>query len=148
MNNEPFQIPGVSLMERRGTPECMRCEDASRSWDRIGNGIYCPQCIEDILQGVHPYIKAEVEQLRCAICHHLGTVPYTTQPLSLPTQVRIDLCGDHLRALLRRSLGPHAFGILQDKLSVVQIPRGHVFLLHEAFYSNQGEALQPIVDSF
>lgn len=81
--------------------------------------------------------------IRCAICHHLGAVPFVTFPLHTQKPVEIDLCKKHVRALCARRLGRLAFGKLKRELSKVGLDREDIFLLHSAFYSDTGKALQP-----
>ena len=51
-----------------------------------------------------------------AICHHLGTVRYVTFPLHSRRPVEMELCSEHLRALIVRRLGPHGFEQLRRQL--------------------------------
>jgi hypothetical protein len=86
------------------------------------------------------------ENQRCAICHQLGTVRFLTFPLHWSRSVEMDLCGEHLRGLLGRRLGPHAFAQLRRQLGTIGLEVGLIFLLHDAFYDNHGRALQPALE--
>ena len=85
---------------------------------------------------------------RCAVCHHLGTVRYVTFPLHSPRPVEMELCAEHLRALIARRLGPHAFEQLRRQLGTLRLEAGDIFLLHDAFYDEHGRALQPAAEWF
>ena len=67
---------------------------------------------------------------------------YADFPLHLGRAVEMDLCPEHLRGLLGRRLGAHAFQQLRQ-LAKVGVKVENVFLLHEAFYDRSGLALQP-----
>jgi hypothetical protein len=84
-----------------------------------------------------------VDKNRCAICFHQGTVRFLTFPLHSTRPVEVDLCSEHLRALVSRRLGPHAFEQLRRQLFALGLEVGAIFLLHEAFYDPNGRALQP-----
>jgi hypothetical protein len=71
-----------------------------------------------------------------------------TYPLHGRTPVEMDLCGEHLRALIGRRLGPAVFWELCRKLAELGLQREQVFLLHEAFYDSKGQSLQPIPPTF
>jgi hypothetical protein len=53
------------------------------------------------------------------------------------------LCAEHLRALVGRRLGPHAFEQIRRQLTRLDLNVTDIFLLHEAFYDEHGRALQP-----
>ncbi len=125
-------------------PACCRCGDGSRRWDRIAGRTYCPQCIEQLATGESDAIIEKCEQRRCAVCHHLGTVRYLTFPLHSRRPIEFDLCSEHLRSLIGRRLGPHAYEQLRRKLTALGINTSDVFLLHEAFYDSHGRASQPV----
>jgi hypothetical protein len=55
----------------------------------------------------------------------------------------MDLCGDHIRALISRHLLQHSFLKLRRLLASLELRTEHIFLLHEAFYDQKGLALQP-----
>ena len=92
-------------------------------------------------------LVARTDRKHCAICHHLGTVRFVTFPLHSRRPVEMDLCPEHLRALVSRRLGPHAFEQLRRQLTALSLEVAEVFLLHEAFYDEQGRALQPAVEA-
>ena len=85
-----------------------------------------------------------IEQNRCAICSTLGTLPYVTFSQHAKRPIEMDLCGEHLRNLVARHLGPHAFSELRKQLSVLGLDVVDIFLLHDAFYDANGRALQPV----
>ena len=122
---------------------CCRCADDSRSWDRIAGKTYCPNCLEALAMGESDPISERVDKRRCAVCYHLGTIRFLTFPLHSRRPVEMDLCAEHLRALVGRRLGPYAFEQLRRQLYVLGLDTNDVFLLHEAFYDENGRALQP-----
>lgn len=127
---------------------CCRCADNHRTWDRISGKTYCPNCLESLAQGEGSPIVERCDRRRCGVCHHLGTVKYLTFPLHSRRPIEIDLCAEHLRALVGRRLGPHAFEQLRRQLDVLGVDVSEVFLLHDAFYDDQGRALQPTMEAF
>jgi hypothetical protein len=126
---------------------CCRCSDQSRFWDRIAGKTYCPNCLEALAQGEGDPLVAKTDRKHCAVCHHLGTVRFVTFPLHSRRPVEMDLCPEHIRALVARRLGPHAFEQLRRQLSALRLEAAEVFLLHEAFYDEMGRALQPAVEA-
>jgi hypothetical protein len=80
---------------------------------------------------------------RCAACNQVGTVCYATYLLQGHGLVVIDLCPEHLRALIGRRLGPYAFNQLRRQLRTLGLAAEDLFLLHRAFYDPHGRALQP-----
>jgi hypothetical protein len=122
---------------------CCRCDRGERCWDRIAGKAYCPSCQEMLAHGEGPPLMEKAERKRCAVCNKLGTVCFHSFPLQTQTAVAIDLCSEHLRALIARRLGPYAFNQLRRQLHQVGLGVEHLFLLHEAFYDSQGRALQP-----
>ncbi len=122
---------------------CCRCGEGERRWDRIATKAYCPNCQEALAIGEGPPLIERTEKNRCAICAQAGTVRYLTFPLHSSTAVEFDLCPEHLRALLGRRLGSHAFHQLGRLLHALGIGVEEIFLLHGAFYDCQGRALQP-----
>jgi hypothetical protein len=123
---------------------CCRCADPARFWDRIGGKTYCPGCVESVVTGQGQPIAERADHRRCAICHHAVTLRYLTFPLQSRRPVELDLCGEHLRALAARRLGPHAFGQLRRQVQRLGLDVSVIFLLHDAFYDEQGRALQPV----
>jgi hypothetical protein len=122
---------------------CCRCGKAERPWDRIALRAYCPSCQELLALGETTPLVEPTQKNRCAVCNRLGTVVYGTFPLQSHTPVMIDLCPEHLRGLLGRRLGTHGFAQLRRKLLNLGIGVDDIFLLHSAFYDDQGRALQP-----
>ncbi len=127
---------------------CCRCADGNRTWDRIAGKTYCPNCLESLAQGEASPIVERCDRRRCAVCHHQGTVKYLTFPLHSRRPVEIDLCAEHLRSMVGRRLGPHAFEQLRRQLDGLGVEVCEVFLLHDAFYDEQGRALQPTMEQF
>ena len=125
---------------------CCRCADNTRSWDRMAGKTYCPNCLEALAMGEADPIVEKTDKRRCTVCHHLGTIRFLTFPLSSRRPVEMDLCPEHLRALVARRLGPHAFEQLRRQLFPMGLEMSDIFLLHEAFYDHQGRALQPAVE--
>jgi hypothetical protein len=80
------------------------------------------------------------------VCHHQGTVRYVTFPLHSRRPVEIELCAEHIRAMVGRRLGPHAFEQLRRQLSNLSLDASEIFLLHDAFYDAEGRALQPALE--
>lgn len=127
---------------------CSRCGDPSRNWDRIAGKSYCPQCLELLAAGESQPIVERTELTRCAVCYHLGSLRYLTYPLRESRPIEIDLCGEHLRCLIGRRLGPHAFEQLRRQLALLDLRPGDVFLLHDAFYDKFGRAIQPVQEGY
>src|SRR5262245_48947939 len=127
---------------------CCRCGDNTRPWDRICGKTYCPNCMEALAMGESEPVVERTDRRRCGVCHHLGTVRYLTFPLHSRRPVELDLCAEHLRAMVGRRLGPHAFEQLRRQLYVLGLEAADVFLLHDAFYDEQGRAIQPAVEWF
>ena len=127
---------------------CCRCHDPARHWDRVAGKTFCPGCLESVIAGQAAPIVERADRRRCAICHHAVTLRYLTFPLQSRRPVELDLCGEHLRALLARRLGPHGFNQLRRQFSRLGLEAGMIFLLHDAFYDEQGRALQPVAEAF
>jgi hypothetical protein len=125
---------------------CCRCGGVSQSWDRIADKAYCPNCEEAIIVGEAPPLIERMEKKRCTICACSGTVPYVTFPHNALHTVEMDLCPEHLRGLMGRRLGSHAFSQLRRQLQQLSVRVADIFLLHEAFYDTNGRALQPAGD--
>src|SRR5262249_36542472 len=88
---------------------CCRCASAECSWDRIAAKAYCPECQEALVMGLADALVERTEKNHCGICSRVGTVRFLTFPLQIPTPVEMDLCPEHLRALLGRRLSTVAF---------------------------------------
>ena len=125
---------------------CCRCASTERHWDRIAGKAYCPECQEALVLGLSAPLAERTDKNHCAACSRLGTVAYLTFPLQASTPVEIDLCPEHLRALLGRRLGPYAFHQLRRRLHVLGLGVELIFLLHDAFYDEHGRALQPAAE--
>src|SRR5262249_23577420 len=119
---------------------CCRCAGAERNWDRIAGKPYCPECQEALVLGLAVPLTEKTEKSPCAACGRIGTVRYLTFPLHSGNSIEMDLCPDHLRGLLGRHLRPYAFHQLRRKLDTLGIAVESIFLLHEAFYDENGRA--------
>lgn len=125
---------------------CCRCQQSDRRWDRIAGKAYCPNCQEALAQGQAPPLVERTHRHQCTICHQVGTVAYQTMPLNEANPVEMNLCPEHLRGLIGRRLGPHAYYQLCRQLTMLGLGAGQVFLLHDAFYDENGQALQPALE--
>ncbi|MFN4260006.1 MAG: hypothetical protein ACK4RK_11990 [Gemmataceae bacterium] len=125
---------------------CLNCREGERHWDRIAGRPYCPNCQEALAQGEAEPLVMRTEKHRCAVCGTLGTVRFTTFPRQSGSVLEIDLCAEHLRALLGRRLGQHAFQQLCRLLQTLSLNVESIFLLHGAFYDRQGRALHPVAE--
>jgi hypothetical protein len=125
---------------------CCRCIDGSRWWDRIAGKTFCPHCLEALALGeADPFVE-RTDRRRCTVCHRQGTLRFLTFPLHSRRPIEMDLCAEHLRAMIARRLGPHSFDQLRRQLQGLGVKVNDVFLLHEAFYDEYGRALQPAVE--
>ncbi len=122
---------------------CCRCGATGGPWDRIGRQPFCPDCQEALVQGTVEPLIVRAEQGSCAVCARHGTLSFLTFPLGLTEALLMDLCPEHFRALLGRRLERCDFQHLRQELARLGLEPGQIFLLHEAFYDNQGRALQP-----
>src|SRR5262249_12920061 len=104
---------------RPAATACCRCANPKRHWDRIAGKPYCPECQEALVLGLAAPLTERTEKKACAACGRTGTVCYLTYPLQTTTPVEMDLCPEHLRALLGRRLGPYAFHQLRRRLHVL-----------------------------
>ncbi len=125
---------------------CCRCADTTRAWDRVAGKTYCPNCMEALAMGEADPLVEKTDKRRCTVCHHQGTLRFLTFPLNSRRPVEMDLCSEHLRALIGRRLGPHAFEQMRRQLFNLGLEVADIFLLHEAFYDDQGRAIQPAVE--
>jgi hypothetical protein len=124
---------------------CCRCGRDERAWDRIVGKAYCPNCQEMLAIGEGEPLIEKTHDNRCAICARLGTVCFHSFPLQKTVPIAIELCPEHLRALLGRRLGPYGYHQLRRLLEGQGIDAHQVFLLHGAFYDVRGRALQPAI---
>jgi hypothetical protein len=125
---------------------CCRCGDTALGWDSIAGKPYCPSCEEAIVQGDGEPLVEMTQRRHCCACQTLGTVTIQTFPLKSSQPVEMDLCPNHLRGLLARRLGVHAYAQIRRQLTGLGLDVHDVFLLHEAFYDAQGQALLPAGD--
>jgi hypothetical protein len=125
---------------------CCRCHRGDCKWDRIAGKAYCPECQEALVLGQAPPLTERTVQGSCACCSRQGTVNFLTYPLHTTVPVEMDLCAEHLRGLLGRRLGPSAYHQLRRQLQVLDVGIEFIFLLHEAFYTEKGRALQPAAE--
>jgi hypothetical protein len=127
-------------------PACCRCLEPHERWDRIADRAYCPNCEESLIVGEAPPLIERTERRPCAVCGQSGSVRYQTFPLHSEAPVEIDLCPEHLRAILGRRLTPTAFHQLRRQLHALDLEAEDIFLLHGAFYDLHGRALQPATE--
>jgi hypothetical protein len=125
---------------------CCRCRAEGCQWDRVNGLPYCPDCQEALAQGHAEPLTLRTERRPCALCGHVGAVGFLTFPLGRPEPLEMDLCAAHFRALLARRLDPAAFGRLRRQLQALDLSPHGIFLLHEAFYDEDGQALKPALD--
>jgi hypothetical protein len=125
---------------------CCRCRAAGCRWDRVNGLPYCPDCQEALVQGHADPLTLRTERRRCALCNRLGCVRFLTFPLRAEEPVEMDLCAEHFRALLGRRLQPGGYARLRRLLATLSLSPHTIFLLHEAFYDDDGRALQPAVE--
>jgi hypothetical protein len=104
----------------------------------------CPDCQEVLALGEGEPLVEPLQKRRCAVCLMNGTVCYRTYPLQSTTSVEIDLCPRHFRALLGRRLDRYSFRRLARQLQTLLLSVQQVFLLHDAFYDDDGRPLQPV----
>lgn len=139
-------MDGLRVIEDGGgsqTP-CSRCRAGGCPWDRIAGQTVCPDCQESLARGEGEPLVARTEGRLCAVCACKGTIRYLTYPLHAAEPVEMDLCPRHFRGLLARRLDRHAYQQLSRKLRVLDFTTQQIFLLHEAFYDEQGHSLQPV----
>jgi hypothetical protein len=122
---------------------CCRCGLEGGPWDRLAGKAYCPNCEEQLVRGESPPLVEPTEKRHCAICQQAGTLRYLTFPLDRPVAAELDLCGRHLRGLLGRCLGAHAFHQIRRLLEACDLSVEEIFLLHAAFYDPRGNAICP-----
>ena len=97
---------------------CCRCGDQSRWWDRIAGKTYCPNCLE----GAGRWGKA-IRWLRAPTADAARFAIISARCATSPSRshsrrpVEMELCSEHVRALVARRLGPHAFEQLRRQLS-------------------------------
>ena len=123
---------------------CSRCQSGGCPWDRLAGQVVCPDCQETLAQGEGEPLVVPTEKHRCAVCQLLGTIRYLTYPLHSAKPVEMDLCPRHFRSLLARRLDRHAYHQLSRQLRTLGFETRQVFLLHEAFYDDKGQSLQPV----
>ena len=143
-------MDGLRIAPGQGVPAllpCIQCAAADRLWDRIAGKPLCPDCQESLVLGLTAPFAERTERRSCAVCHRIGTLCYRTFPLHALTPVEIDLCAEHLRALLARRLAPYAFQQLRRRLQSLGLGVESIFLLHDAFYDEKGCFLQPAEES-
>ncbi len=123
---------------------CSRCGASGCRWDRLGERPCCPDCQERLAQGVADPFVALTHKRPCAVCGRNASLGLLTFPLGSKSAVEMDLCPNHFRALLGRSLDPRGYRALRRRLEALRLTPRNVFLLHEAFYDDLGRALQPV----
>jgi hypothetical protein len=144
-------MEGMRLVEGKGLSAqepCVRCQANGCPWDRIAGKPICPDCQEALALGEAPALSERAERRRCLICQHLGTVSYLTYPLQSAVAIELDLCLWHFQALLSRRLERHALLQVSRQLHTLGLSAKQVFLLHDAFYDENGRALQPVPEMY
>src|SRR5207253_8052181 len=104
-------MDSLRLLPADSAPEslpCCRCAEDKGHWDLIAGKPYCPNCEEALAVGEAEPLIERTRKHRCAVCSRIGTLDYRTFPLQSDTPVAMDLCSEHLRALLGRRLGVYA----------------------------------------
>ena len=134
-------VPSTEHNERA---PCCRCHAVRSPWDRIGNHILCPDCQELLVRGEGEPLTQKLHKDRCAICRTKGTVRCLTYPLHSSRPLEIDLCPAHFREYLSRRLDRSALDTLSRNLQSLGLDLSQIFLLHEAFYDDNGRPIQPI----
>jgi len=127
---------------------CSRCRAAGCPWDRVAGKAICPDCQEQLALGEGEPLVEALARRPCAACGQAGTICYLTFPLHAAGAVEIDLCPGHFRDMLKRRLDYHAFHQLGRQLLALGLNAQQVFLLHDAFYDDQGRPLQPVLDAY
>jgi hypothetical protein len=125
---------------------CCLCQAKGCHWDRFNDHPYCPDCQEALAQGNAQPLTLRTERRPCLLCGHVGAVRYLTFPLGQQQPLEMDLCAVHFRGLLSRALPPESFVGLRQRLAAMSLSPRSIFLLHEAFYDEFGQALKPAVE--
>lgn len=125
---------------------CLICDAYGCPWDQIGNKPICTDCQERIMLGEIDPWQIPAEEGACLLCSSQSTIRYLTFPLCDPDPIEMDLCGRHLHALISRSLTSRAYRRLRRHVNRLGFAIEQFFLLHEAFYDEEGQALQPFFD--
>lgn len=125
---------------------CERCQVIGCPWDRVAGKPLCPDCQEMLMLGTAPPLSEPLEKRPCAVCERNGIITYQTFPLQKDVCLEIDLCPCHLEGLMARRLDGMAIQRLAHALTRMGLHIKDIFLLHEAFYNDEGEPLQPVPD--
>jgi hypothetical protein len=125
---------------------CSRCQSIGCHWDRLEGKPLCPDCQVELIRGEAEALVLRRERRGCAICEQLGTVRYLSFPLHEVEPIEIDLCPAHLRDLMARRLTSRSFQRLRRQLNLLGLAVEQIFLLHEAFYDENGLALRPMAE--
>src|SRR5262249_39840881 len=88
---------------------CCRCGTNALGWARIAGNPYCPDCQEAIIQGDSEPLIEQTQRLPCTACHALGSITVQTFPRRSSYPLEMQLCPEHLRGLLSRSLAVSTF---------------------------------------
>jgi len=123
---------------------CCRCFNDRGGWDRIAGKPLCPDCQENLARGEGPPLIERCQASRCAVCGQVGTIRYLTFPLRALAPIEMDLCPEHLRGLLGRQLTPSAYLEIRRQLRQLGLSVGEIFLLHDTFYTDEGDALHRV----
>ena len=100
---------------------CCRCDAGNGRWDRLAGKPYCPHCQEMLVLGEAAPLVEPTHSSHCAVCARVGTVTFTSFPLDGRLAVDMELCSEHIRALLGRRLGSYAFHQLCRQLRALAL---------------------------
>ncbi len=139
-------IRKVQVAEINPSEICSRCQQDNARWDQIAGKTYCPNCLEALVLGIADPLIERTEKGSCVVCSNRSTLRYITFPLNNDEALELDLCGNHLRALLARCLDPHSFKQIQNRLVGLDVNVNEIFLLHSSFYDIAGQALMPAME--
>lgn len=126
---------------------CSRCQATGCPWDHLAGQPICPDCQELLAQGEGDPLIERAHKKPCAVCDQMGTICFVTFPLHVAAGLSIDLCSRHIHALLARRLDRGSYFQLARQMQMLGLAVRQIFLLHEAFYDEQGRSLQPIPDA-
>lgn len=139
MNVRWHRIEGPPVLQ-----PCSRCRAQGCPWDALAGTPVCPDCQQLMLLGEIPPMRLTPTPGVCAVCPRNRIVLFQTAPLRSNRTLEIDLCSEHLLALLGRRLSPRSMKRLNRQLEVLGLNCQRIFLLHESFYDPLGRALQPV----
>jgi len=124
---------------------CSRCGAKGCHWDRVADQTLCPDCQEALIRGEGEPLVQPTQPRPCVVCGRRGSVVFRSFPLHEPGPIEFDICPRHLRELLARRLRPRSFQRLRRQLNLAGFAVEQLFLLHESFYTEEGQALRPVI---